>query len=190
MATQYVIGLFFLLSLVGAVVLFRFFKSSALIKTKTYQAGGALAGFVIIFGLLFGAYDQVETRHDKALDTENENLKDENATLTQDIKKLRALLPVKGKVKPYKDAVQIFLSVANPRLDSLDGHFSVSIPSFVFEQHTGEVTLLAVVDDDYVLLQCVEGVEEEKDCDAVNYLTLNLENREEDISIPLRVKKR
>jgi hypothetical protein len=178
METQYVIGLFFLLSLVGAVVLFRFFKSMAVIQRKTYQAGGAVAGFVIIFSLLFSAYDWLEKRHNRELNDENKKLQEEN-------KNLRDMFPVKEKVDPYNSVVQIFLSVANPRPDFRDGHFSVSVPSFVFEQNRGEVTLLAVVDDDHVLLQCVE-----KECNEVNYLTLNLENREEDISIPLRVKRR
>jgi len=42
----------FILSLIGAIVLFKFLQSSALIQKAGYQAGGALAGFLLIFGIL------------------------------------------------------------------------------------------------------------------------------------------
>ena len=59
-STVAVVAAVFALSLLGAVVLFHFFKSSALIKQKTYQAGGAVAGFIVIYGLLFASYHQIE----------------------------------------------------------------------------------------------------------------------------------
>ncbi len=55
-----VIVIFFFLSLIGAYVLFKFLESSAIIKNKKYQAGGAMAGFILIFGILFGAYYKLE----------------------------------------------------------------------------------------------------------------------------------
>ena len=48
--------LFFILSLIGAYVLFKILKSRATIKEPTKQIGGAMAGFVILFGLLTGSY--------------------------------------------------------------------------------------------------------------------------------------
>jgi len=50
------VGAIFLLALVGAVVLFRFLKATAVFKTVQGQASGALAGFLMIFGALDGTY--------------------------------------------------------------------------------------------------------------------------------------
>ena len=46
----------FCLSLAGSFILFKFLKSSATIKKPTYQAGGAIAGFILIYGLLFSSF--------------------------------------------------------------------------------------------------------------------------------------
>ena len=60
-----------LVSLVMTFVLFRFLKSRAEGKGKliggTIQYGGALAGFVLIFGLLFGAFHRL--RNDPGVTT-------------------------------------------------------------------------------------------------------------------------
>ena len=47
-----VIVVLFLLSLAAAVILFAFFKSTAVVQGTRYQAGGAIAGFIIVFVLL------------------------------------------------------------------------------------------------------------------------------------------
>jgi hypothetical protein len=47
-----VLPVLFGLSLLAAIVLFGFFKATAVIKTKSYQAGGAIAGFIIVFLML------------------------------------------------------------------------------------------------------------------------------------------
>ena len=49
----------FVLSLVGAVVLFKYLQSTAIIKKKGWQASGAVAGFILIFGLLAKTYDEI-----------------------------------------------------------------------------------------------------------------------------------
>ncbi len=49
----------FCLSLFGSFILFKFLKSSATIKKATYQAGGAIAGFLLIYGLLFSTFQSV-----------------------------------------------------------------------------------------------------------------------------------
>ena len=46
----------FLLSLIGAVVMFRFLKATAVFKTVQGQASGALAGFLMILAALGGIY--------------------------------------------------------------------------------------------------------------------------------------
>ena len=51
-----VITVIFLLSLLGAVALFKFLKSTAMIKKAGYQAGGAVAGFLLIYGTLYASF--------------------------------------------------------------------------------------------------------------------------------------
>lgn len=51
------LSVIFTFSLVGSIVLFRFLKSSATIKKRTYQAGGAIAGFILIYGLLYTSFN-------------------------------------------------------------------------------------------------------------------------------------
>ena len=50
------ISIFFVLSLIGAIVLFRYLKSSATITKPGYQAGGAIAGFLLIYAILYTSY--------------------------------------------------------------------------------------------------------------------------------------
>jgi hypothetical protein len=48
----------FCLSIVGSLVLFHFLASSAQIEHSSYKVGGAVAGFVVLFGLLTHAISQ------------------------------------------------------------------------------------------------------------------------------------
>jgi len=50
------VSIIFGLSLIGSIVLFKFLKSSATITKPTYRAGGAVAGFILIYGLLFTSF--------------------------------------------------------------------------------------------------------------------------------------
>lgn len=54
-----IVVIIFILSLAGAYVLFKLLKSTAVIKKTGYQAGGALAGFLLIYGMLFYSYDKM-----------------------------------------------------------------------------------------------------------------------------------
>lgn len=54
-----VVSVMFAISLGGAYILFRFLESQATIQKAGYKAGGALAGFLIILGILFGSYHKL-----------------------------------------------------------------------------------------------------------------------------------
>jgi len=56
-----VVASIFLLSLVGAIILFKFLKSTAFIKSPKYRAGGALAGFLLIYGSLYYSFDRMQS---------------------------------------------------------------------------------------------------------------------------------
>jgi hypothetical protein len=58
-----------LISLLIAFILFKYLKSSAMVKKTGYQAGGAIAGFIIVFSILMASYlklknSEVETKKD------------------------------------------------------------------------------------------------------------------------------
>jgi hypothetical protein len=52
----FILSIIFSLSLIAAIVLFKVLKSTAIVKKAGYQAGGALAGFIIIYGSLYQSY--------------------------------------------------------------------------------------------------------------------------------------
>lgn len=54
-----IMSIFFILSLVGAVVLFYFLESYAEVTNPNYRLGGAAAGFFVFFITLVGAYSRV-----------------------------------------------------------------------------------------------------------------------------------
>src|SRR5436853_175370 len=129
----------FVLSLAGAVVLFRFLKSSALIKGKTYQAGGALAGFVIIYYVLSGFYYKINTDmlKNQELSVEIEKLKNELKSLDTEI--------VSGKVEPDKQPVKVRLVFDAVEPDS-EGKFKFQVPHVVLQSPTA--ALYAITDDE------------------------------------------
>lgn len=55
----FILTLIFSLSLIAAIVLFKVLKSTAIIKKAGYQAGGALAGFIIIYSTLYYSYSSL-----------------------------------------------------------------------------------------------------------------------------------
>lgn len=54
-----IVGFFFALSLVGAVVLFSTLESYAEVVNPPYRLGGAIAGFFVIFIILFTSYSRL-----------------------------------------------------------------------------------------------------------------------------------
>lgn len=55
----FVVAAMFFMSLIGAYILFAVLKSVAQINNKAYQAGGALAGFIILYATLFQSYQSL-----------------------------------------------------------------------------------------------------------------------------------
>jgi hypothetical protein len=62
MSPLVVIGALFLLSLIAAVVLFKWLESSALVKMPAGQFGGAIAAFIGVFFMLHHAYERLDAR--------------------------------------------------------------------------------------------------------------------------------
>jgi hypothetical protein len=54
-----VVTVIFTLSIIAALILFKVLKSTAIVKKAGYQAGGALAGFIIIFSTLYYSYESL-----------------------------------------------------------------------------------------------------------------------------------
>lgn len=102
------VSLFFLLSLTGAYILFKFLKSSAIVKTHRYRAGGAVGGFLLIYGMLYGSYYQMANQIAEQL------AKKQGPTIT-------------GTVTPQLEGGKVVLAVAANQPDS-QGHFRLSTP--------------------------------------------------------------
>jgi hypothetical protein len=117
-----IISVIFLLSLVGSYVLFHLLKSSASITNKNYSAGGAIAGFVILFGALFGAYNELDKHNDAALKAELKGVRDclvvQQESLTES--------QIQGTIVPYDRYVKIVLGVTQTDPDNTSGVFRLS----------------------------------------------------------------
>jgi hypothetical protein len=109
-----VVGLF-TLSLVSAVVLFKFLKSTALVKNESYQAGGAIAGFIIVYGMLHWSYSQTAGYTGKI------------ASLTSQVQALQQstrAMTVTGTVTPSAGDTQVLIAAWEAPTD-MSGAFSV-----------------------------------------------------------------
>ena len=138
-----IVAAVFLLSLLGAVILFKFFESTALIREKAYQAGGAFAGFVIIYGLLFTSYYRIEQ-------LKNEELTQANTALAAQVSSKLGLAVVSGIVQPDKGPVKVRLVVDAQEPDSMQGRFNFQVPRVLLDNPT--MALYAVTDDEHVIL--------------------------------------
>jgi hypothetical protein len=54
-----IVACFFLLSLLAAFILFALLQSYAMVEQASYRLGGAVAGFVVVFTLLFTSYSRL-----------------------------------------------------------------------------------------------------------------------------------
>ncbi len=117
------VSCFFCLSLVGAVVLFKFFQNTAVVKTKQVQAGGAIAGFIIIFMLLTYCYEKIKN------DTE-EKLRADLKSVQQELEEAKQKLApdiINGVIVPYENDATIVLAVQQTDPD-MQGKFKFSAP--------------------------------------------------------------
>ncbi len=112
MQTILVVGILFLLSLAGAAILFKYFKSSAIIKEKTYQAGGAIAGFILIYGALYAAYDHLDKRGYEDLKRRHEQLQEQHRQLSERV-------AINGKLDPFRgEPTRIIVALQEVNPDS------------------------------------------------------------------------
>jgi hypothetical protein len=170
------VAIIFALSLVGAVVLFRFFKSSAIIKKKAYQAGGAVAGFAIIYSLLFASYYEIERQ-------ETKRLKHTIADLEVKVKELEIDV-VSGVVEPDNQPVKVRLVFDAVEPDS-DGKFKFKVPRILLNSPT--LALYAITDDEHVILDmnC-----EQPPCQLPESSFYLYAEKIDGIKIPMRLMKR
>lgn len=108
--------IFSLLSLFCTFILFKFLKSTAIIKNTKYKAGGAIAGFVILFAALTAFYDS------KTSDELNK-LREENSLLQEKLKES----PINGVFTPATEEAEnnkIVLVVAETQPD-MRGRFKL-----------------------------------------------------------------
>jgi hypothetical protein len=115
----------FAFSLLAAVVLFRFLKSTALIKNKDYQAGGSIAGFIIVYGMLHWSYTQT-AGYTQTIAAQKATIDQQNQTLAK-LKKFTDELTVSGTVSPITDDTLVMISAWESPADS-SGTFNVKAP--------------------------------------------------------------
>jgi hypothetical protein len=115
--TLLVVAILFLLSLSAAVILFKYLKSSATVTDERYQAGGAIAGFIIISGILYPAYYTIEMRDYKTLITTHEKLQNDYKELINEHQKLSQMSVISGNISPYQQYTKVVLAVKETDLD-------------------------------------------------------------------------
>ena len=169
-------AIIFALGLLGAVVLFRFFKSSAIIKKKAYQAGGAVAGFVIIYSLLFGSYYQIERLEKQKLEATIHALEEKAKKLEIDV--------ISGVVAPDNQPVKVRLVIDAVEPDS-DGKFKFKVPRILLESPTA--ALYAITDDEHMILDvnCTQPP-----CQLPESSFYLYAEKIDEIKIPIRLMKR
>jgi len=101
----------FAASLVAAFVLFKLLQSTAAITKKEYQVGGAAAGFLVIYGALYGSYEHLQSLQ----------LTSCQASLAADEKSLAAdqgQMTFQGAVDPALQDATVVLTVKQTNPDS------------------------------------------------------------------------
>jgi hypothetical protein len=130
-----VISVLFGLSLLAAWVLFRVLQSTAAVKNKDYQLGGAAAGFVVILSLSSFTYIRVDNNTKQTqIDKLTSQLADETSEAnkeTAEAKKAKASLAAQssqvtysGTVTPPVQAAYVVLGVTEEMLQP-NGTFEI-----------------------------------------------------------------
>jgi hypothetical protein len=115
----------FTLSLVSAVVLFKFLQSTALIKNKDYQAGGAVAGFIIVYGMLHWSYTQT-AGYTQTITAQKQTIDDLNGQLEK-LKQFTQEVTLTGTVTPSTQDTLVQISAWEAPAD-ISGAFSLKAP--------------------------------------------------------------
>lgn len=111
-----VVLVLFALALLGAFTLFKFLESSAFVRNKTYQAGGAIGGFVILYGILYSSFYSMESNEYHKIKSEYERLKQKFE-----------LAQISGSIVPYQKDTAIILAVEKTDPDA-NGNFKFRAP--------------------------------------------------------------
>jgi hypothetical protein len=121
-----VVPILFGLSLLAAVVLFGFFKATAVIKTKTYQAGGAIAGFIIVYLLLSTSFNKI-SGYEATIAADKKNIADLEGK-NQKLRDFVAPKQIKGTVSPRSNYMKLLLVFQGANTDlEQDGKFQMSV---------------------------------------------------------------
>jgi hypothetical protein len=129
-----VITLLFLLSFTAAVVLFAFFKSTAVIRSTKYQAGGAIAGFMLVYGILYPSYQRVANDKNlqkleddksviKQLEVQNKQLHEQEDKHQQ----FETPRDISGTVFPNRGRIKVVLAFTDGEVRT-DNKFRLSAP--------------------------------------------------------------
>ena len=146
---------FFLVSLLAAYLLFKFLHSTAGIESHAYKAGGALAGFVIVYGVLFGSYYKIVKMDLESLQAKYDKLEESNAQLVN-------AQPIKVQVSPSDQSIQFVLAVDKQEPDT-DGRL-VLMPPCSLNPEGGRATI-------YALAQGERFVDTGSSWQAIKHLT-------------------
>ena len=113
-----IVVVFFLCSLAASYVLFKLLRSQARVGKSSWQAGGALAGFVIVFLAMQTTYKSI---------SDIESVKGRLNATEAELKSVKAQLAAKtitGKIQPNLVETKVVLAVAATDPDG-NGRFRV-----------------------------------------------------------------
>jgi type II secretory pathway pseudopilin PulG len=116
------------LSLFAAIILFKFLKSTALITNEKYQAGGAIAGFIIVYGMLHGSFTQLAD-YSQTIRTDVQTIGEQKTRLEQ-LSKFTQESTLTGTVTPNTPDTLVLISAWEGQAD-LGGEFSLKAPCLV-----------------------------------------------------------
>jgi hypothetical protein len=120
-----VVPILFGLSMLAAVILFKFFQATAFITTKEYQLGGAIAGFVIVYLMLNSSYNTISGAKDN-LAVRDEKIEHMSKELGE-LQRYSAAHYVEGVVDPYSEKTKVILAVTETDLP-VNKQFRLSAP--------------------------------------------------------------